>query len=225
MKSTPSPRFRSFHAAFTLIELLTVIAIIGILAAIIIPVTGKVRESARRASCASNLRQIMGATLLWSGEHRDNLPLVVDSNLPTDEQRWAARLLPYVSSMTARATTAQSVFRCGSDNIERVQTDSTPCSYGLNIRVHKSGAVSNTTYKKITIIPAPSRTILYGDAWHNTNRVVSSLSLWQFWGDFHSGQGSNYAFADGHVQFLAQATIDADKNLHSTVPDLLYIPD
>ncbi|WP_043582159.1 type II secretion system protein [Geminisphaera colitermitum] len=44
-------------SAFTLIELLTVIAIIGLLAAIIIPVTGKAREAARNATCKSNLRQ------------------------------------------------------------------------------------------------------------------------------------------------------------------------
>ena len=42
---------------FTLIELLTVIAIIGILAAIIIPVASKVRQTAKNAECASNLRQ------------------------------------------------------------------------------------------------------------------------------------------------------------------------
>ncbi|AHF90406.1 N-terminal cleavage protein [Opitutaceae bacterium TAV5] len=46
------------RSAFTLIELLTVIVIIGILAAIIIPVTVKVRSSARRVQCVSNLRQI-----------------------------------------------------------------------------------------------------------------------------------------------------------------------
>jgi prepilin-type N-terminal cleavage/methylation domain-containing protein/prepilin-type processing-associated H-X9-DG protein len=42
---------------FTLIELLTVIAIIGILAAILIPVVGKVRDSARGVQCTSNIRQ------------------------------------------------------------------------------------------------------------------------------------------------------------------------
>lgn len=46
------------NSAFTLIELLTVIAIIGILAAILIPVVGQVRESARNSQCISNLRQI-----------------------------------------------------------------------------------------------------------------------------------------------------------------------
>ncbi|EIP98993.1 prepilin-type N-terminal cleavage/methylation domain-containing protein [Opitutaceae bacterium TAV1] len=61
-------------AAFTLIELLTVIAIIGILAAIIIPVVGKVRESARRAQCVSNLRQIANAVLLFADDHRGVLP-------------------------------------------------------------------------------------------------------------------------------------------------------
>jgi prepilin-type N-terminal cleavage/methylation domain-containing protein len=44
--------------AFTLIELLTVIAIIGILASILIPTVGRVREAARRSVDASNIRQI-----------------------------------------------------------------------------------------------------------------------------------------------------------------------
>ncbi|AHF89055.1 N-terminal cleavage protein [Opitutaceae bacterium TAV5] len=61
-------------AAFTLVELLTVIAIIGILAAIIIPVVGKVRSSARAAQCKSHLRQIGAAMALFASENRDTLP-------------------------------------------------------------------------------------------------------------------------------------------------------
>lgn len=57
-------------AAFTLIELLTVIAIIGILAAIIIPVVGKARASATRAQCVSHLRQIGIAATLFSSDNK-----------------------------------------------------------------------------------------------------------------------------------------------------------
>jgi prepilin-type N-terminal cleavage/methylation domain-containing protein len=59
---------------FTLIELLTIIAIIGILAAIIIPVTGRVRESARGSTCRSNLRQVTMATLLAANDNRGRFP-------------------------------------------------------------------------------------------------------------------------------------------------------
>ncbi|MDR1281760.1 MAG: DUF1559 domain-containing protein [Opitutaceae bacterium] len=61
-------------AAFTLIELLTVIAIIGILAAIIIPTVGKVRQTARQAQSASNLRQIGLALNMAADDNRDRFP-------------------------------------------------------------------------------------------------------------------------------------------------------
>jgi prepilin-type N-terminal cleavage/methylation domain-containing protein len=66
-----SPRSRQ---AFTLIELLTVIAIIGILAAILIPVVGRVRESAKLTITASNLRQIGTGIALYMTENGDELP-------------------------------------------------------------------------------------------------------------------------------------------------------
>ena len=44
--------------AFTPIEILVVIAIITILAAILFPVFARARENARRSSCSSNLKQI-----------------------------------------------------------------------------------------------------------------------------------------------------------------------
>ncbi|AHF92882.1 hypothetical protein OPIT5_24515 [Opitutaceae bacterium TAV5] len=60
--------------AFTLVELLTVIAIIGILAAIIIPTVGKVRLSAVKATTTSNLRQIGLAIQLYTEDYRGTLP-------------------------------------------------------------------------------------------------------------------------------------------------------
>jgi prepilin-type N-terminal cleavage/methylation domain-containing protein/prepilin-type processing-associated H-X9-DG protein len=70
----PPSSARTSSAAFTLVELLAVIAIIGILSAITIPLVGKIRSVAHRSVCQSGLRQIGAAVLLYAQENRGVLP-------------------------------------------------------------------------------------------------------------------------------------------------------
>ncbi len=71
------------HNAFTLVEILVVLAIIGILAALLFPAFGRARESARQTNCASNLQQIGVAVLQYrkdEGRYPDTLVDILGEN-------------------------------------------------------------------------------------------------------------------------------------------------
>ena len=58
-------------AAFTLMELLVVIAIIAILAALLLPALASAKESGRRAACLNNLRQIAIGINMYAVDNND----------------------------------------------------------------------------------------------------------------------------------------------------------
>lgn len=71
-----TPSTRAARRGFTLIELLAVIAIVGVLAAIIIAMTRSARESANASRCVSNLRTLLNAHALYRQDFKGRSPPV-----------------------------------------------------------------------------------------------------------------------------------------------------
>jgi len=69
------------RSAFTLIELLIVIAIIAILSAILFPVFAQAREKARQATCVSNLKQFTLAILQYAQDADECMPMAINAKL------------------------------------------------------------------------------------------------------------------------------------------------
>src|SRR5947209_1601069 len=74
MKQKANLKHLRSRKGFTLIELLVVIAILAIIAAILFPVFAQARETARKATCQSNLKQISTAVLMYAQDYGDTLP-------------------------------------------------------------------------------------------------------------------------------------------------------
>jgi prepilin-type N-terminal cleavage/methylation domain-containing protein/prepilin-type processing-associated H-X9-DG protein len=205
---------------FTLIELLTVIAIIGILAAIIIPVVGKVRQSAKSAQCTSNLRQIGMAINLYAAANKEALPFGQNSGW----MGWHRQIAPYFSQRR-EGWDAE-----GGDYLvcptEEVRPSAGETNYGANPNVMPdAGGNPNRAPIRLTAITRPSAVILVGDAMVNaTTGNNFAPHLWQqpdiFSGGSteplpraaspgaafafrHGGDRVQAVFADGHVKGLA----------------------
>ncbi len=87
------------HAAFTLVELLIVIAIIGVLIGLLLPAVQAARAAARRTSCLNNLRQMGIGMHNYHGVHRTFPPGGIEliASKPGGRQyAWCAFLLPFI---------------------------------------------------------------------------------------------------------------------------------
>ncbi len=86
-------RAKKTDSAFTLVELLVVIAVIGILAALLLPVLASARAKSRAIACLNNLRQVSLASMLYAGDANDRMPY----NLGTAEIKQAVAQDQYVN--------------------------------------------------------------------------------------------------------------------------------
>ncbi len=194
------PRVRPNGAsdpAFTLIELLTVIAIIAILAALLLPALSRTKDRARRTTCSSNLRQVNLAIHLYADDFADSLPILPNPNpYPNGIGAYYKQLVKGYVGLTGLASPTEKVFTCPSDRVYQTQVGHAFTSFTFNGYEVGPGGLPRITGKKLGAIKTPVKAVLvgevpafFGGSWHP---FVSGPYL---------GAKAVLSFVDGHIGF------------------------
>jgi prepilin-type N-terminal cleavage/methylation domain-containing protein/prepilin-type processing-associated H-X9-DG protein len=188
---------------FTLIEMLVVIAIIALLAAILVPAVTNSISKAKNIQCMSNMRGLGQAMLQYALQNNQVLPMASDNSQPSGQWAWSYRLLdagifPDYGSV-GELLRKNEIFRCPSD---KGPGEDKP-SFAMNSYI-SSGTGSFADYRYMSTIPNPSQTILFAEVWGRQNnagytKVDPNSGFAAF--ERHKGK-ANYTFLDGHVESL-----------------------
>jgi len=139
--------------AFTLIELLCVIAIIGILASLLMPAVGTMKQKADSITCAANLRGIGNAVQLYLQDHSFLYPEIDTDPSVTPVYSGTAQGMPM--AFGPYGISAQ-VLQCPSD------MKSQSCSYNAVLASSGTGYASSYDWKPTLDDETPNQALIYG---------------------------------------------------------------
>ena len=197
--------------AFTLVELLVVMAILSLVLSVSVPSLRRARANAFRVGCAHHLRQVGLAMDLYVAGNDHTYPCAQDPVPGKPYWLWMGRgwrsfLEPY---LTTRIDAAHpSVLLCPADRTDPNRYDSTSYAYSMAFyhRPEQIDALSepNDTYtnpqpsvpQRTPEVAFPAAKILIGE-WFSNHRAVEQETGWWNW------QGTrNFLLADGQVAFV-----------------------
>jgi prepilin-type N-terminal cleavage/methylation domain-containing protein/prepilin-type processing-associated H-X9-DG protein len=213
---------------FTLIELLVVIAIIAILAALLLPSLQSARDTARKSSCMSNLRQLSLAQSSYAAENGGLIPLKESNNGSSSQyDNWVVLLQGGYYLKQEKLISNKRVFCCPSSAVPKyidqwrtygmyhAPNDLKYSAKGYAFRISVGGSEFYATEK----IPSPSNFIMLADSLSLSN-LGGVNPIWAFvpatWDDnqgavcaIHRGAFANAAFSDGHAASLNSQQLKA----------------
>ena len=212
-------RMRMRAEGFTLVELLVVIATIGILVALLLPAIGSVRESAMRTQCASNMRQLGLAMLLYTDKHSGKMPPST-CTIEGEELAWIDLLAPYIEDVDV-------LRMCPNDPHGPGRVAARQSSYTMNAymtvearkedrctdrdKMSDSQTIWAFEISEITTPDSEKTDHVHSMNWFRPldvyfNRVFDENVQGEISTDRH-GEGSNYLYVDGRVEFIPQETV------------------